>query len=72
MTNKVSEKRIALTMSAEELSDLDAYCAEGRRQTGEPFARAEVIRLAIARLIAAAPLTKTYAAHSVALVAELD
>lgn len=69
---KVSEKRIALTMSAEELSDLDAYCAEGRRKTGEPFARAEVIRLAIARLIAGAPPSNTYVAHPIALVAELD
>lgn len=52
---KHSEKRVALTMSTQELRALDAYCAEGRRVTGEPFARAEVIRLAIAKLVAAAP-----------------
>jgi len=54
-TTKHSEKRVALTMSAQELRELDAFCAEGRRQTGQPFARAEVIRLAVAKLVATAP-----------------
>lgn len=54
-TPKLSERRVALTMPADELNALDAYCAEGRRRTGEPFSRAEVIRLAIAKLVTAAP-----------------
>lgn len=52
---KSTERRVALTMSAGELAALDAYCADGRRRTGEPFARAEVIRMAIARLLAIVP-----------------
>ena len=48
---KVSERRVALTMSAEELDDLDAYCAALRRATGENTERAAVIRKAVALLI---------------------
>lgn len=44
-------KAIQLRIAPEELAALDAYCAEGRRVTGEPFARTEVIRLAVAKLV---------------------
>lgn len=48
-------KAIQVRFAPEELAALDAYCAEGRRVTGELFARTEVIRLAIAKLVAARP-----------------
>ena len=51
-TQKVSECRIALTMSVVQLAELDAYCVEMRKETGEPIARAEVIRMAIAEKLA--------------------
>jgi hypothetical protein len=60
MDQKLSERRVALTMSPEQLARLDAYCATGRRQTGQPFARAEVIRLAIDQLIATVPPTAEF------------
>ncbi len=48
---KVAERRVALTMSAQQLADLDAYCAALRRATGETADRAAVIRLAVAKLL---------------------
>jgi hypothetical protein len=52
---KHTERRVALTMSSQELQALDAYCAKGRRETGSPFARAEVIRSMIAKSIVRIP-----------------
>jgi hypothetical protein len=46
---------IQLRMDPTELAALDAYCAEGRRVTGEKFARAEVIRMAIVKLVNSTP-----------------
>lgn len=53
MTNnpKVSEKRIALTMSSEEVAALDAHIEHIHRTTGGHIPRAEIIRQAIKELI---------------------
>jgi len=50
-TQKHSERRVALTMSSEELANLDAHCASIRRTTGGEIARAEIIRQAVKELI---------------------
>jgi hypothetical protein len=52
---KLSEIRVPLTMPAEELKALDAYCAKQRRKTGDEVPRAGVIRQAIRKLIESAP-----------------
>lgn len=56
-TAKLSERRVALTMPAEELAALDQYCASQRRATGDAVARADVIRQAIRELIGRHALT---------------
>jgi hypothetical protein len=49
---RLSEKRVSLTMPAEELDALNAYCRQQRRETGEPIVRADIIRKAIREMIA--------------------
>lgn len=51
VAQRVSEHRVALTMPTDELDALNAYCADRRRATGEPTARADVIRQAIRDLV---------------------
>jgi hypothetical protein len=50
---KLSERRVALTMPSEELEALDAYCADMRRHTGDPYPRVEIVRQAIREFISA-------------------
>lgn len=48
---KLTEAFIAVSMSAEELKALNAYCAKQRRKTGDTVPRAAVVRLAIKKLL---------------------
>jgi len=45
--SKLTERRVPLTMPANELAALDAYCSYLRRATGDAIGRNEVIRQAI-------------------------
>ena len=44
---QAQSKRIALVMPTEDLAELDAFCADRRRATGELAERSEIIRRAI-------------------------
>lgn len=44
-------KSIVLRLSEDELRDLDGFCADLRRKTGDPVTRTDTIRRAIAMLI---------------------
>lgn len=51
----LSERQISLTMPAEELSALNAWLADQRRRTGDPWPRAAAIRRAIREMMTASP-----------------